>query len=519
MVGFFDQWVMSAVSLRHLLWCSVLGGLALPPVALAAERPVVAVFTLKSDGARIKARELDRLSDYIGAALTESGRYQVVPKSELKTALNAKKKASYKQCYAESCQIEIGKELAADKVLAGVVARIGSRCTITLKIVDLRKATEEAAARAKGKCGIDNVLESLDKALAKLTGGRVSSGGGGPSSPVTAPVVQGEDYGDLDAEIAAETRKITAERVAKRARERAATKDWAKIRPYVGNEKLSVKRRVQILEKFLSRFLNDNPHLADAQTALQKLQTSGGMVRVPGGNFYMGCNEKVDSECDSDEKPGKTVHVAGFRIDVTEVTVAAYRKCVDAGACLSRGLVMPYFSGKEQPEWAWACNWNKSGRTEHPVNCLDRSRATTYCKWAGKRLPSEKEWEKAARGTDGRKYAWGNTGYGSTKVANIADETAKRKFSKLPTAEGYDDGYVGTAPVGTFPAGNSPYGAQDMIGNVFEWVAELPTEGRYRPLRGGSWGNDPTYARASDRDDDDPARRGSNIGFRCAQSE
>ncbi len=244
-----------------------------------------------------------------------------------------------------------------------------------------------------------------------------------------------------------------------------------------------------------------------------------GMVAVPAGDFYMGCNEAVDTECDADEKPGKTVHADGFFIDLTEVTVAAYKKCVDAEACSAKGLEMPVYSGKDQPKWAWACNWKKSGRTKHPVNCLDWSQATAYCKWAGKRLPTEKEWEKAARGTEGLKYPWGNSGFGSTKVANIADEAAKKKYDGWTIAEGYDDGYVGTAPVGSFPAGKSPYGAHDMSGNVWEWVADRRTEGKYRSIRGGSWRYEPGDARASIRSGNDPASRFNGVGFRCAQSE
>lgn len=497
---------MSAVSLRQLLCCSMLGGFALPAAALAAQPPVVAVFTLKSDGAQIKTEELDRLSDYIGAALTESGHFQVVPKSEVRAALNAKKKASYKECYAESCQIEVGKELAADKALAGVVARIGSRCTVTLKIVDLRKATEETAARAKGECGSDNVLESLDTALGKLTGVAVRSGRGTASSSPVASVVKGEDYGDLDAEIAAETRKSTAERVAKRARQQAAKKDWAKIHRYVTSDQLTVKRRVQVLQEFLRAFPTDNRYLADAQSVLRTLQTSG-MVRVPGGNFYMGCNETVDSECQSDEKPGKTVHVAGFRIDTTEVTVAAYKECVDAGTC-AHGT----FKDKSDDKY---CNWGQSGRGTHPMNCVNWAGADTYCKWAGKRLPRENEWEKATRGTDGRKYAWGNGKMSCAYYAVLDDKRTRATAGRQTNGCGRDS----TWPVGSRPAGKSPYGALDMIGNVWEWVEGWRADGKYRALRGGSWNYYPKYARASNRNFNDPAARNSNIGFRCAQSE
>jgi len=227
-----------------------------------------------------------------------------------------------------------------------------------------------------------------------------------------------------------------------------------------------------------------------APKTASKGEGGGQMVSVPGGSFFMGCNESVDSECDGDEKPGRTVEVATFKIDKTEVTAGQYARCVDAGSCSSNGLTQ----GDQ-------CNWQKSGREEHPINCVDWNQAVAYCEWAGKRLPTEAEWEKAARGTDGRKYPWGSAGYGGAgRVANIS---------------GSDDGYEYTAPVGSFPAGASPSGALDMIGNVWEWTSS-PLEGG-RAVRGASWSDVPLFARASNRGWNDAANRNTPGGFRCAQ--
>ncbi len=246
------------------------------------------------------------------------------------------------------------------------------------------------------------------------------------------------------------------------------------------------------------------------------------MVAIPTGEFFMGCNEAVDKECDDNEKPGRRVPVAAFSIDKTEVTVAQYARCVAAGKCSEEGLTMPHGAGgddKEHPGRAWACNWEKAGREQHPINCVDWDQAKTYCEWAGKRLPTEAEWEKAARGTDGRKYPWGNRGYGEAgRVANIADETAKRNQPNLTVAEGYDDGFYETAPVGSFPAGASPYGALDMIGNVGEWTADwYDKERKGRAVRGGSWRSPPRDARAAVRHRGASGSRRILIGFRCAQ--
>jgi formylglycine-generating enzyme required for sulfatase activity len=244
--------------------------------------------------------------------------------------------------------------------------------------------------------------------------------------------------------------------------------------------------------------------------------SGGGMVSVPGGAFVMGCNKPIDSECANYEEAGRMVEGAAFSIDRTEVTVAAYARCRDAQRCSSSGLEMPYFDGRDQPEFAEFCNWQKPGREHHPINCLTWDQAAAFCAWAGKRLPTEAEWEKAARGTNGRKYPWGNASFGSGgKVANIADEAAKRRFPQWTIAAGYDDGVVGTAPVGSFPAGAAPSGALDMIGNVFEWTADALAEGR--AVRGGSWDAGPSGARASSRSWVGAENRNANVGFRCAR--
>jgi formylglycine-generating enzyme required for sulfatase activity len=218
-----------------------------------------------------------------------------------------------------------------------------------------------------------------------------------------------------------------------------------------------------------------------------------GMVRVPAGEFFSGCNEKVDSECDEDEKPGKKRYVAAFAIDATEVTVEAYRECVRAGRC------------QEPEQYPFDCNWGRGDREAHPVNCVDWSQATTYCGWKGKRLPTEWEWEKAARGTDGQKYPWGNEqvscrqaviGEGRTGACGRGDTTFE---------------------VASKPLGVSPYGAHDMIGNVCEWTSSQYPGSTDPVVRGGWWGSEPGKARASGRSVLDPVYRYGFHGFRCAQ--
>jgi eukaryotic-like serine/threonine-protein kinase len=214
----------------------------------------------------------------------------------------------------------------------------------------------------------------------------------------------------------------------------------------------------------------------------------------------MGCNEKVDRECSDDEKPGRQVSLDAYSIDKYEVTVAEYGQCVEAGKCSSAGLTGSRF-----------CNWGQKKRTDHPINCVDWSQASAYCEWAGKRLPTEAEWEKAARGTDGRIYPWGNQ-WDAAK-ANI--------------------GSPGTVAVGSYPAGVSPYEVHDMAGNVWEWVQDWydgtyyrggsvrnpqgPSSGKERVVRGGSWVDNPWGVRVADRYWFTPGYRVDYIGFRCAR--
>jgi formylglycine-generating enzyme required for sulfatase activity len=215
------------------------------------------------------------------------------------------------------------------------------------------------------------------------------------------------------------------------------------------------------------------------------------MVRVPAGAFHYGCNASVDSQCEDDEKPGKRVTLPAFTIDKTEVMASAYGACVNTGTCT-------------KPKTGGSCNWGKSGRGDHPINCVDWIQAKAYCSWAGKRLPTEQEWEKAARGTDGRKYPWGNQSASCARAV-------------------MNDGGTGcgdnkTWPVGSKPSGASPYGAQDMAGNVWEWTSDwYDSKKKGRVLRGGSWGYDARRVRASSRGRYYPAFRSNSYGFRCAQ--
>lgn len=248
----------------------------------------------------------------------------------------------------------------------------------------------------------------------------------------------------------------------------------------------------------------------------------GPMIRIPAGEFLRG-REKGDA----DEGPARRLTLDVFLIDVTEVTNDRFARFVAATGHRTD-------AEKEGWGWVWTEKWEKTRGADwrhprgprssieklgvHPVVQVSWNDAAAYCRWAGKRLPTEAEWEGAARGADGRRWPWGDTF--DRARANIA---------------GAEDGFPETAPVGSFPAGVSPYGVHDLSGNVWEWIADWyaadyyqkapassprgPTTGKLRVVRGGSWGGPPEWSTTTNRYSRVPDYRNNKIGFRCAQDE
>lgn len=239
------------------------------------------------------------------------------------------------------------------------------------------------------------------------------------------------------------------------------------------------------------------------------------LVFIPAGEFKMGSSRADDPQAFDEELPQHIVYLGDFWIDKTEVTNAQYAMCVASGNCTPPAN--NYSSTRES-------YYNNSQYADYPVVFVSWSQAAAYCSWAGRRLPTEAEWEKAARGSDGRVYPWGNTFDGT--LANSCDANCN-----LPWKGQYDDGYVETAPVGAYPNGASVYGILDMAGNVYEWVADWydpynpdrqenptgPNSGLDKIMRGGSWGDDPAHVRTTIRSPINPDNWLDFIGFRCAR--
>ena len=244
------------------------------------------------------------------------------------------------------------------------------------------------------------------------------------------------------------------------------------------------------------------------------------LVFVPAGSFRMGTLADFVA-AQPDELPQRSVELTDYWIDQTEITWEMYTRCERDGGCraISEG----------KPSWAGE---------DHPVIMVGWQDAADYCRWAGRRLPTEAEWEKASRGTDGRRYPWEWIGApisrGEVRL-NFCDASCPYAFR----TDVIEDGYPRTAPVGSYPAGASPYGALDMSGNVWEWTADWyaadrykdssadlsqgPEEGSVRVIRGGSWLETAwegvvITSRSANRHWSNPNFSRPDLGFRCALS-
>lgn len=267
-----------------------------------------------------------------------------------------------------------------------------------------------------------------------------------------------------------------------------------------------------------------------------------GMVLVPGGKFFMGSDEP-------DFKLWQPAHktiIDTFCIDKHEITAEEYRACSDLGECKRPPDApnWPKTTGstdeeheKKRVAYAELCNFGKPDRDKHPINCVNWSMANSYCTFRKKRLPTEAEWEFAARGSDGRKFPWGDepetTGRMNAGGAEFTRWEKKHGIPISPRLYDTDDGFEGTAPVGSFPKGQTRFGADDFIGNVWEWTSDwfetykpeevinpkgAPTGDR-KAIRGGAFnGGNILWLNPAFRFHQVPDATTPVIGFRCAMN-
>ncbi len=264
-----------------------------------------------------------------------------------------------------------------------------------------------------------------------------------------------------------------------------------------------------------------------ARHQAQREQAIGAMQPVAGGGFRMGADDAAP-----DQRPSHDVSVAAFALDTTEVTVEAFRLCVQAGNCQPTATVHLASEPDDQVKWNSYCNWDKPDRERHPMNCVDWNQAQAFCAWAGKRLPTEQEWEYVARGgEEQRAFPWGDDKPAPARL-NACDAACARlgltngwKWKPMHDAE---DGWPSTAPVGSFAEGRGRWGHLDLAGNVWEWTSSpFCTYGAKgadscskvnMAARGGGWSS--RYAgifRGSFRTKFPREYRAQDVGFRCAR--
>jgi len=247
------------------------------------------------------------------------------------------------------------------------------------------------------------------------------------------------------------------------------------------------------------RHMGASPKLASKPQPPAQLVGKDGapMVLIPAGEFTMGSDKG-----DDDEEPIHRLFLDSFYMDKFEVTNGRFAKFVEAI--------------QSEPPWGFADQETPVVHADQPVRWVNWMDAWGYCLWAGKRLPTEAEWEKAARGTDGRIYPWGN-----------------EPPTPLHAVFGLKEGAETVSPIGNRTQGRSPYGAHDLAGNLYEWVADWyddafyttnptvnprgPLQGTTKVQRGGSYINTPYRLRSSFRTKADPTEHEPNVGFRCAQ--
>ena len=238
---------------------------------------------------------------------------------------------------------------------------------------------------------------------------------------------------------------------------------------------------------------------------------------VPAGIVTLG-----DDAGRPEEKPAHQVSLPAFRVMFTEATVDQYATCHRAGHCDT-----PRGHSPASPE-GQRLNWGAEGRGDHPINGVTWSQAQAFCAWAGGRLPTEAEWTRAAQKRERRRFPWGDgpPAARSPRLANLADLSASKVHKTWSTIAGYDDAFVGTAPVASFPMGRSATGALDMSGNLWEWTADrFDPEGYRRPkragapnlraARGGAFTSTAERATTQSRRAFHPTEASDQLGVRC----
>ncbi len=397
-------------------------------------------------------------------ALVDAGKVEVLADPEARAAIDEARKSQEGARFDDRAACSLGQELPASSVLRVSEIAAGRATFANVALYDLTTGCQAASATAKREPEVGAVArEVIGKMLGKLArpGGLQRPFGPAPS---LGTVAEAERY--LQA-----TRML---RVLPAASIEAdvATRVVPRVSPRVPEATARV-----------------------AEGYVTPIASAGSMVAYRGGLAAFGSE---DGEGDDDERPRFEATLEPFALDATEVTVEAYAACVRAKRCTLPGV-------------GHGCNWGRPGAGRHPINCVDWRQASAFCASVGKRLPTEREWEFAARGAERRRFPWGSEDPGARGCWN--------------GRRGWGDPRRSTCEVGRFDEGATPEGAYDLAGNVWEWTAsaycdyprETCAESR-RVFRGGGWREEAgVMLRAALRSGDDEDERNDHLGFRCAR--
>jgi len=635
---------MRKLLLQLCLWFAFcLAGVLPAASATAQSSEIIAVFEIERRGVPLKAATMSNLNDYMYGRLAFAG-FKLTPQSQVRERVVSLKRESHTDCFDQSCQIELGKAVSADKSLSSQLIKIGDVCSLQSQIYDLKTETTDAGAQAEGPCTVIGIKGCIDQVVAILKEGGVvptaqrvqdlGKGGGSAkitSSPSGAEVWLNDEFIGITPHIIHEkpsgTYKLRLELpdyvsneatiVIKKGKEtihhRELASNWGKISisssptgatVYLDDVLVTDKTTPCVLDRvtpgvhvvkfFLAghsegtartsvirgktasvaaklepmrgrlvvsssygggskcegnlkidgQIVGRTPWQGDVSAGSHTVEVQcpkgkasqqvtvahngrselnilietcpGGWCLIPGGSFNMGSNDG-----DDDERPVHSVTVRTFEMSKTAVTFRQYRACVSAGGCTPAHV-------DDGTCWIWNGSKWEQGRLpssfqgdEQPVVCVDWDQAQAYARWAGGRLPTEAEWEYAAR-SGGRdwKYPWGNEN--ATCERAVMDDG------------GNGCGRNSTWPVCSKPRGNTTQGLCDMAGNVWEWVQDwyhdsyngAPTDGSAwerptgsnRVFRGGSWRIIARGVRAANRFNILPGYRRDIVGFRLARS-
>jgi formylglycine-generating enzyme required for sulfatase activity/thiol-disulfide isomerase/thioredoxin len=399
-------------------------------------------------------------------ALVDAGKVEVLADPEARAAIDEARRTHAGARFDERAACALGQELPASAVLRVSEIAAGRATFANVALYDLVTGCQAASATAKREPDVAGVArEIIGKMLGKL-----SRPGGlqrpfGPSVSLAA--------------VSESARYVQGARTA----------------PSLSSAPLEADVATRAVPRVSPRVPEAAARAAEGYEA--PLASVAPMIAYRGGLARFGSEE---GEGDPDERPRFEATLEPFALDATEVTVEAYAACVRAKRCSLPGV-------------GHGCNWGRPAAARHPINCVDWSQASAFCAAVGKRLPTEREWEFAARGTDRRRFPWGSA------------EPGARGCWNGDGRRGWGDPRRSTCEVGRYDDGATPEGAYDLAGNVWEWTAsaycDYPraqcTESR-RVFRGGGWRDEAgVMLRAALRSGDEEDERNDHLGFRCAR--